>query len=305
MADERMLVFYLRNARKKAREAATAEALALLHDLDPRAPRGGPLSEVSGVLWITVPDQHVETAASRLPRLGYTEAVDLLVGEDADGCRGTPTGRLTRWKRHTYELVRLYEEDPAALRARAPDRRLFLFETGDGQVRAVQGYRGSNDPLTHRALPVPDARLLVNLVTQAGPGLLLDPFAGAGGIVLEALTSGWSVVSADIDPAVRHGLVEFGTRHVVADARRLPFGDGLVDAIATEPVYDARVGELVEEALGELHRVLRPGGRLAMLCAAWQAAGLRQRAEPLGLYPQLDTPVNRKGLDVVALVWRK
>lgn len=302
----RMLVFYLRNARKKAREAATAEALALLHDLEPQAPRGGPLSEVSGILWITIPDRHVAAAASRLPRLGYTEAVDLLVEEDAnEDSHGTPTGRLVRWKRHTYELVRLYEENPAALRARAPDRRVFLFETGDGQVRAVQGYRGSKDALTHRALPVPDARLLVNLVAQAGPGLLLDPFAGAGGIVLEAVASGWSVVSADIDQAVRHGLVAFGARHVVADARRLPFGDGLVDAIATEPVYDPQVGELVEEALGELYRVLRAGGRLAMLCAAWQATGLRQRAEVLGLHAQLDTPVNRKGLDVVALAWRK
>ena len=36
------LVFHLRPSRDKARAAAVAEALALLHDLEPSAPAGGP-----------------------------------------------------------------------------------------------------------------------------------------------------------------------------------------------------------------------------------------------------------------------
>ena len=143
----------------------------------------------------------------------------------------------------------------------APDRREFLFETSDREVRAIRGYRGSPGSLTRRALPVPDARLLVNLVARGSPGVLLDPFAGAGGIVIEALEAGWRVISADADPAVRHGLAWLGAAHVVADARRLPLADDSVDAVATEPPYHRGVGDLVAEALVELRRVRKAHAR--------------------------------------------
>ena len=58
-------------------------------------------------------------------------------------------------------------------------------------------------------------------------------------------------------------------------------------------------------ALAELHRLLRPGGAAAMLCADWQAPGLRATAAGLGWRPTLDCPVDRRGLAVVALAWRR
>jgi hypothetical protein len=42
-----------------------------------------------------------------------------------------------------------------------------------------------------------------------------------------------------------------------------------------------------------------------MLCAAWQAEMLRDEARVLGLRVYLDTPINRKGTDVVVLAWEK
>jgi hypothetical protein len=192
------------------------------------------------------------------------------------------------------------------MREQAPDRREFLFEAADGQLRAVRGYRGSGaDPLGRRGLPVCDARLLVNLVAPAGPGWLLDPFAGVGGLALEALAAGWRTVTADRDPALRHGLGRLVGAHLAADARRLPLRAGVLDAVATEPPYDRQAGPLAGQALAEAHRLLRPGGATAWLCAAWQAAGLRATADALGLRVALDTPVDRKGLEVVALAWRK
>ena len=191
------------------------------------------------------------------------------------------------------------------MREMAPDRRVFLHESSAGQVRRVRGYRGSEAPLTHRALPVADARLLVNLVHEARPGLLLDPFAGAGGIVLEALANRWKVVSADIDPSLRHGLADLGAHHLVADARALPLLDGGVQAAATEPPYDHATGRLVALALTELARVVRRDGRIAVLCAGWQAAQARAAAGELGLRSYLDVAIERKGTDVVALAWRR
>jgi hypothetical protein len=293
-----MLVVHQRTARRRARAAAVAEALALLHDLEPSAPAGGPLADRAGVFWVQLPERHLAAAGARFGRLGYSTAVDLLAGQGQ--------GPAVRWRGRSWRLHRLHAEDPADMRERAPDRREFLFEAADGRLRAVRGYRGSGaDPLGRRGLPVCDARLLVNLVAPAGPGWLLDPFAGVGGVALEALAAGWRTVTADRDPALRHGLGRLGGAHLVADARRLPLRAGVLDAVATEPPYDRQAGPLAGQALAEAHRLLRPGGATAWLCAAWQAAGLRASADALGLRVALDTPVDRKGLEVVALAWRK
>ncbi|HEX5882408.1 MAG TPA: hypothetical protein VF468_29420, partial [Actinomycetota bacterium] len=111
--------------------------------------------------------------------------------------------------------------------------------------------------------------------------------------------------TGDLDPALRHGLGRLGGAHLVADARRPPLRAGCVDAVATEPPYDRAVGPLAEQVLAGAHRLLRPGGATAWLCAAWQAPGLRATAARLGLRPVLDCPVDRKGLAVVALAWRR
>ena len=281
-----------------------AEALALLHDLAPTAPAGGPGGDRAGRFWVELPERHLGEAVDRLPRLGYSTAVDLVEAAPAAAGRARTGGGRRGQSREPGRLVRLHTEDPTGHREQAPDRREFLVEGGDGRVRAVRGYRGDGRALGRRGLPVCDARLLVNLVAPAGPGLLVDPFAGVGGIALAAAAAGWTTVTADRDPALRHGLGRLGAGHLVADARRLPLRPGAVDAVATEPPYDPTVGPLAAEALAEVARLLRPGGATAWLCAAWQAPGLRGAAAGLGLRAALDTPVDRKGTPVVALAWR-
>jgi hypothetical protein len=316
------LVLHLRAARARARAAAVAEALALLEDLEASAPAGGPLAERGRVAWVALPERHLAAAAARLPRLGYSTAVDLLVeagpasrvGRARDRGGGRRAGRaaelpaelpVVRWRGRPWELRRLYQEDPAGHRELAPDRREFLLEAGGGRLRPVRGYRGGSDPLGRRGLPVCDARLLVNLAGPARPGLLLDPFAGVGGIALAARAAGWRVLTADLDPGLRHGLRRLGDAHLVADARRLPLRDGCLDAVATEPPYDRLLGPPLAAVLAELGRLLGPGGTLAMLAAAWQGPELRAAAAGLGLEARLDCPVDRKGLAVVALAWRR
>jgi hypothetical protein len=285
------------------------EVLNLLHDLHPIAPPGGPLSEEGGLFWILLPTASIEKARTRLPRLGYTYAVDLLEPLEEDGYKpsqGEKTvDRLVRWRHKMYRLVHLYEEDREVTRTNAPDQREFLFETKSGELRSIRGYRGSSSPLSRRGLPVYDARLLVNLVWAGEGSYLLDPFAGAGGIVIEAITSGCKVTSVDIDPALQYGLSQFGANHYVADARHLPFPSGIFDAIATEPPYHEEAKAVVVEALGEMYRVLRPEGRLAILCAALQADDIAQAGDSLGLRPYLHSPIDRKGLDVVVFAWQK
>jgi SAM-dependent methyltransferase len=296
-----LLIFHIRPARLKARTAAMHEAAALLRPFAPKPQPGGPLSDQKGVFWLAIPSAHVEAAAIRLPRLGYAYAVDVL--ETA----ASRTADTVKWRGGHYTITRLYEEDAEALRERAPDRRAFALQTGDGEIRTIKGYRGDGGQLSKRGLPVHDSRLLVNLVTpESGDSpRLLDPFGGVGGIVLEAVDGGYQVYSGDLDPALRFGLSQMGARHSVLNAAALPFPDATFDAIATEPPYDPDALGTVIRALQEMARVLKPGGRLALLCAEAQAAGLRTAGEQLGLTALLDLPIDRKGLPCALLVWQK
>jgi hypothetical protein len=297
------LVLHLRPSRKKAREAACAELVALLRGLDAREAKGGPLSEVSGVAWVDLPATNFAPALGRLERLGYSGRVELVVaGDEIDD--DVPV-RSVRWKRQDMGLVAVYDEADSAFREEAPDARDFLLECSDGLVRRIRGYRGGRGPLEHRALPVADARLLVNLVFDVDKGLLLDPFSGAGGILLQARASGWTTVSADVDPTLRFGLAEIGVHHLVGDGRSLALRSGSVDAIATEPPYHPVALAAVNDAVHEMARVLRPGGRAALLVSASQASGILESASEAGLTTELAASIDRKGTDVVCLCLRR
>lgn len=301
-SDERStLVLHLRRGRRRAKTAASAEACALLRDLDPAPASGGPLSEVAGVIWVTVPAANARCAAERVRRLGYTEAVDLVV----PASQTTDPAPVVRWRKQDVALVRVYEESDASLRDDAPDRRSFLLECGDGEVRRIVGYRGGRGPREHRALAVPDARLLANLVGPVGPGIMLDPFAGAGGIAIEAVRRGWRTVTVDVDRSLRFGLAEIASTHIVADAAALPIASQSIAAIATEPPYDlTSLGEVVA-SLGELERVLVPSGTIVFLASVHQADPLREAGESYHLSLVLDAAIDRKGSDVVCLGWKK
>ena len=305
-----VLVMYLRSARSKAKVVAIVEALCLLNDLNAQALIGGPLAEKAGVFWIALPKIYIESALVRLPHLGFVKAVDLLqLVESRKQVDVEDTHSLDKkvihWKKRKYYLVRVYEENPKILRQLAPDKRTFLLRTEDGKVRPIRGYRGSSAPLGRRGLPVCDARMLVNLVSRRAGELFLDPFAGIGGIILEAVSRGHTAISSDIDPVLRYGLSQFSALHCIADARALPFSSATFDAIAAEPPFHDNSGVIMVQALIEIYRVLKDRGRLALMCAEWQSKTLLRQAKELDLTPYLDSPINRKGLDVVVLAWRK
>jgi len=300
------LVLRLRAARRKAREAALAEVLAVLRGLDAHRGAGGPLADQPGVAWVSLPEPNLETALRRFSGLGYTEAVELVAPLEEIAQRSKLPAKpiVARWKGRDVALVRVYEESNQSLRAQAPDRRAFLLECNDGVVRAIPGYRGGRGPLEHRALPVIDARLLVNLVTcETVARRLLDPFAGAGGIIIEANSKGFATVSLDRDAALRFGLRQLAARHVVGDASSIPFAAASFDAVASEPPYHPSVLEAVVASLSEIARVMRPGARAAMLIACEQAGAVRQAATRADLKLELEVPIDRKGTQVSCLCW--
>ncbi|MHA1838999.1 MAG: hypothetical protein ACTSVM_03990 [Candidatus Ranarchaeia archaeon] len=116
------------------------------------------------------------------------------------------------------------------------------------------------------------ARSLANLV-HAAPGLLvLDPFCGTGGLLLEAYSLGAKIIAVELDTKTVVGAKRnlMGRGHVVrGDARYLPFR--VVHAILTDPPYGRAAStkgvslpNLVGTFLEDASRLLSKGGLICI-----------------------------------------
>ena len=136
------------------------------------------------------------------------------------------------------------------------------------------------------------ARALVNLSGVRAGGLLLDPFCGTGGLLLEAGLPevGARVVGLDVQEKMVRGAREnlrlFGVGLgkgrsgedfvvLVGDASKIPLQDSSVDAVVTDLPYGrsslvagsgcSALSALYQNALAEIQRVLKPGRRAVVV----------------------------------------
>ncbi len=118
------------------------------------------------------------------------------------------------------------------------------------------------------------ARTLVNLSLVRRGGLILDPFCGTGGILLEGQILGCRVIGSDMDRFMLAGCRQNlpGAEVMCADATGLPLPDNSVDAVATDLPYGHSVciraesmNKLYNDSLAEIRRVLKPGGRAVVV----------------------------------------
>lgn len=106
------LVLRLRSSRRKARELAVTEVVALLREFGASAAPGGPLSELGCVCWVTVQEKCLEGAIGALAMLGYTAVVDAVSRRGADSTRRNP--RSARHARKPVSLTCVREEPTKA-----------------------------------------------------------------------------------------------------------------------------------------------------------------------------------------------
>ena len=110
-------------------------------------------------------------------------------------------------------------------------------------------------------------RRAAGIVRGWRPGRLLDLATGSG-VLAASLARAWpsmTVVGADFSlPMLRRAQASGRVaRLAVADAMRLPFGDGTFDAVTVG--FGLRNMPSYGGALEEMRRVLRPGGHLLVL----------------------------------------
>jgi SAM-dependent methyltransferase len=146
-------------------------------------------------------------------------------------------------------------EDPATARSRA------VWTSGDFGRIATAYASGAAEFIARLAL-TPGERVLD---VACGTGNLALPAARAG-----AVTTGVDIAPNLIEQAIANGAAErLDVRFDVGDAEALPYADASFDTAVTMfgSMFAARPGR----AAGELLRVTRRGGRIAM--ANWTPAG--------------------------------
>jgi tRNA (guanine10-N2)-dimethyltransferase len=141
--------------------------------------------------------------------------------------------------------------------------------------RALDARRPFSRPFFHPGVMMPRlTRALVNLSGVEPGEVLLDPFAGTGGTLIEASLLGARAVGLDVDPVMLRGarLNLSGAELALADAARLPLRSASVDAVVSDLPYGQSVhirGEtldrLFDESLAEVARVLRAGRRAVIV----------------------------------------
>jgi hypothetical protein len=279
----------LRNARIKALSLAKLEAEQLLGDFGTEIMLSNPLSCEKGTFAVKIAKSlNWDLFLERLLHLGYTNTVYL--------CEfGKDKPFKYHWKRKAFDLKEVYVEDKKVLLERSPNNREFVIKTHDGAEKTVKGYRGSSGETGKRALPVYDCKLMTNLVYRLETVRFLDPFAGGGGIVLEAKSKNWEVYSLDIDPILEPGLLKYGARHSTGNASHIPYKDDFFDAIATEVPFSKTAEEDIKKSIYEMERVIKENCEIVLMCAEHQSDMIRYIAKKASLFINIDEPLNRKG----------
>lgn len=131
----------------------------------------------------------------------------------------------------------------------------------------------------------PDGRLLE---LGCGPGRMLEALDEAGPAA--------EIIGIDLSPflleraAKRNEMALAPTRVVHGNVEALPFGDGFFDAAIATHLFGHLPKEVVERAMAEAYRVVRPGGRVYLyehrwhkiLPGPWRRLGVTQVGRSFG-----------------------
>jgi SAM-dependent methyltransferase len=130
---------------------------------------------------------------------------------------------------------------------------------GFGTDRAVAAYERGRP-----GYPADAVAELVRLLGIAPGATALDLAAGSGKLTRQLLPAGAELVAVEPSAAMRERLVATapGVRVLAGTAEAIPLPDGALDAVTVGQAFHWFDGP---RAVAELHRVLRPGGRVGLL----------------------------------------
>ena len=118
-------------------------------------------------------------------------------------------------------------------------------------------------PVYDRLIPPPDPERLRSLLRLPAAGRLLDAGGGTGRVASQLRPLVDDIVISDMSPGMlQQARQKNGLRPLVAQAEKLPFSDGSFDRVLVVDALHHFCQQ--EEAVADLLRVLKPGGRLVI-----------------------------------------
>lgn len=191
-------------------------------------------------LHVAIPDISDEQTVALAKRLGYAHGI-LKAHEEPYQGEELSAKNTARWvvgsiriRDKKLSLTEIYRQNERERLENSPNQRSFLIEK-NGEVKEAKGYRRK------RAVSPNDAKFIINIAELNGDEIVIDPYAGTGGLLIECISRGIKAFASDIDPVVRPGLAELtDKRCTLADARNLPFKDNLFDVVITEPPFGSK-----------------------------------------------------------------
>ncbi len=169
---------------------------------------------------------------------------------------------------------------------RAIGRNRFGDWLTDRRARRPSGAQARTtyrDPLYHR----PNFRAILNALALTSDDYLLEVGCGGGAFLHDALQSGCRAAAVDHSPEMvrlarevnRDTINEHRLEVLESKADRLPYSDAMFTCAVMTSVFGFLPDPV--KALGEIHRVLTKGGRVAVFTVPKELSGTPAAPEPI------------------------
>ena len=299
----------IRSSRTGAKQIAVLEMILLEFDNEILFIKNGPLGDIKGIISFLCPRKNLISFKEKLKFSGYCNAFYLLDFENFTNKKiaGLHSNNPMVWKGRKFSVAVFFNQDNKIYSEQSSHNREFKIIDSNNEIRNIQGYRGDGSDLGKRALPVEDARCMVNLSQPWKNKKMIDPFAGAGGIIYQFkyIASDGIMTSIDIDPILKPGLEAYGSTHYVMNAADASFPENSFDSVITEVPFSDNAEIDIVKALKNIDACLSKNGVYVIMCKEDQAEFIRETMEKLSNFQLFGYEIDRKGTDVEIQIWHK
>jgi len=298
----------IRNSRIKAKHLAIMEVLCCTYPLQSIFIANGPLGQNRGIISFFILKEYRDALPNYLKNLGYCDKFYIL---DYDNHQQKSSSKSQDnsivWKKRSFSIRMFYEQSEEVYKEQSPHNRRFKIIGSDNQVKDVYGYRGDGTERGRRALPVEDARCLVNLALPSMIKKMVDPFAGGGGIVYQAkyIDENIEVYSVDIDRVLEPGLTYYGSRHYVGNSAEINLDGHIFDALITEVPFTLDALDDICNTLVKFDKYLSDCARISIMFSEDQFDVIENAIKGLNWYILISYVIDRKGTDVAIMLCTK